>query len=93
MPDHPHHMKDQQPSDLIYIPAPPFQSHYNSMALSTPPAVTCFCSSQLYTIHDITCGPAFKAAALDLLTAAEAEVEEGFGQQTEPVIMALETMR
>lgn len=63
------------------------------MALFTPPAATCFHPSQLYTIHDITCGPAFKAAALDLLTAAEVEVDEGFGQQTEPVVMALETLR
>lgn len=58
-----------------------------------PPPVVTFHASQLYTIHDITCGPAFKAAALDLLAAAEAEVDEGLEQQTEPVIMALETLR
>ncbi|CAM9660731.1 unnamed protein product, partial [Ectocarpus sp. 13 AM-2016] len=49
---------------------------------------------QLYTIHDITCGPVLKAAALELLkAAAEAEVDEGDGQQTETVAMALETSR
>ncbi|CAM9821657.1 unnamed protein product [Ectocarpus sp. 6 AP-2014] len=49
---------------------------------------------QLYTIHDITCGPVLKAAALELLTAvAEDEVDEGDGQQTETVAMALETSR
>ncbi|CAM9275179.1 unnamed protein product [Ectocarpus fasciculatus] len=49
---------------------------------------------QLYTIHDITCGPVLKAAALELLTAvAEAEVDEGVGQQTEAVAMVLETSR
>ncbi|CAB1098104.1 unnamed protein product [Ectocarpus sp. CCAP 1310/34] len=49
---------------------------------------------QLYTIHDITCGPVLKAAALELLTAvAEAEVDEGVGQQTEAVAMVLGTSR
>ncbi|CBJ27230.1 conserved unknown protein [Ectocarpus siliculosus] len=49
---------------------------------------------QLYTIHDITCGPVLKAAALELLTAvAEAEVDEGDGQQPETVAMALKTSR
>lgn len=51
-------------------------------------------SLQLYTIHDITCGPILKTAALELLTAvAEAEVDEGVGQQTEAAAMVLGTSR
>lgn len=60
-----------------------------------PPSLRVFpcdaCTTlQLYTIHDITCGPAFKSAALGLLKAAEADEDE---EQTEPVIIVLETLR
>lgn len=49
--------------------------------------------SQLNTIHDITCGPTFRAAALELLKEAKDEAEKGLDESTEPVIMVLETLR
>lgn len=46
---------------------------------------------QLYTIHDITCGPAFKTAALELLRGDE--TDQGGRGQSGPVILVLETLR
>lgn len=65
------------------------------------PVSPCTCAAhdppQLYTIHDITCGPAFKAAAVSVLTEAEAEVDEGMGlgghEHEEPAILVLDTWR